>query len=166
MAELATYRVFVTSWEIECCGVPPAPGHQVNWHISLFTPRTGPAFASDPELVTDLSRGTVGSVQVRGQAVPVVRRGGLVAGIEGAQSLRGLLCEGHHQTIHLPLTTGVVRRVRLLLCEREQRDGGAWHVKPGTVTLRDVDASPKRFKSGTDGGLSEEGVLVDLEVYA
>jgi hypothetical protein len=164
MTDLETYRVFLTNWEIECCGAPPVPGQRVNWHISLRTPEAGPAFASDPELVTDLSGGTIGAVRVREHSVPVVRKGELVAGIEGEQSLQGLLCEGHHETIHLPLTPGVVQRVSLLLCEREQRDGGVWHVKPGTVTLKEVDASPKWFRDGRETGLWEEGVLVDLEV--
>jgi len=178
--EYVLLPVFVSAWQIECCGEPFAVDQVVRWQL-LFT--EAGRWHSEP---------TEHEVTLTGQAEPFewefvehdrtdvrLRVGAAVLywsapeELVGAVTVTGTVQEDHHAGVpeDFPATTGRVRRIRVesrYFTEDPPRSR-EWVYAGPCASYRDVSTSPTRFDDLTvtrDGvrRRSETGVLVDLEV--
>jgi Family of unknown function (DUF6578) len=169
-AERLRVLVFVEDWQIECCGVPPAVGDEVEWGLILDGRPPGVAADPEAEIVLD---GVASPHPLGGARFDA---GGLHAWWRnpdgsGPVSATGELTEDHHGALpeDVPRTVGRITRVRIVTrhwvpVPGEQR---SWQRGPGMSRYRDVGRSPKRFASADAGGTerwADDGVLVDLVV--
>jgi hypothetical protein len=162
--------VFVEDWQIECCGVPPAVGDEVEW--GLILDGRAPGVPADPvaEVVLD------GVASPHPQAGARFDAGGLHAWWrhpdgEGSVRATGELTEDHHGGLPdgVPRTVGTVARVRVVTRQfvRVPGEERAWEIGPERPRYRDVDRSPKWFPGPEFDGTerwADSGVLVDLVV--
>jgi hypothetical protein len=159
-----TYSVFVTNWEIECCGVPPAVGDEVCWTLELRGPEElTPSWPA--EVMTRVPAQTPEPLASGGGSL--VRIGALSASVEGsAHPAEGLLCEAHHTIApDVPATTGLVERVELAACQYSLGEDRCWRPVSGSLTLSPLQRSPAHFsfpRGETTTG--ELGVLVSLRL--
>ena len=170
--------VFVTSWQLECCGEPFERDQHVRWRL-LFV-ESGRSAAEPVEHLVELTadaepfpwdsgeQGRTGVRLTRGAAVLFCSA---AEAMVGAVTLTGGVHEDHHADVpeDFPATPGTVRRIRV-----ETRDftedpprSGAWIPADAGARYRDVSVSPKWFvdmsNTAEPAGV-ETGVLVDLEV--
>lgn len=178
-------EIVVESWEIECCAPPPVVGEQATWW-ALFVPSTDHPFSAEhlwsvvpPQPAPRLHRDGVVAAWGGGHTAP--------APPPGEHRLRGHLSGAAHVFPEdLPPVTGRVRRLRVLSHEFAADPGGTYALSPipGSVAVRDVDASPRwfarpaprvgaqarsgqRFLAGVPQPVRyETGIVVDLHVEA
>lgn len=142
-------------WQYECCGDPFRVGDEVEWPLSLNV-------AGEPWMPTAWSLETeIRATDVDGHSVRV---GDAVAYAEDPltepRTAPVMLYEEHHGGIpeNFPATRGTVARIRVVSVVFR---GG--HAVLDTAELREVDAMPELFRSGSGQEFrSEVGVLVDL----
>lgn len=172
-------EVFVSGWEIECCVPPPAVGESRSWTLEfVHAARQFPSSELDRHrtwLITpwqgrpqqSLTRLTDGRITAlwsqTNQAPPA----------PGTVSLRGYLCGTAHGNApdNFPTTTGIVHRIRLVTQHYTRADEGGWLPVPGTITMSDVQRSPRWFTDHpkappTNGAprIIQTGVLLNLAV--
>ena len=181
-----TVPVFVTGWQIECCGIPPAEGDGVSWRLD-WNPGYATILPTDFALTARLERMPpldpdtwyADGRQLPGsESVPAIARAGPLSvfvcaplPIPAEIRLTGVLHEDHHidSPPETPLTTGRIARVRLVSWDYRQLDDGGWEAVDGSAQLTDVWAAPKHMPrtSPRRGALrwrQISDVLVDLEV--
>lgn len=172
--------VFVSSWQIECCGERFAVDQMVRWQL-LFTEAGG--WGDEPPehevTVTGQAEPFVWELGEQDRADVRLRVGAAVLywsapeELVGAVTAIGTVHEDHHAGVpeDFPATMGRVRRIRV-----ESRDftevlprSREWVCAGPSASYRDVSTSPTRFDDLTATGdavrrRSETGLLVDLEV--
>ena len=173
LSGLDLVRVFVDSWEIECCAPPPVVGERSSWSLEYVRSGLGYSVDADEERDWELvDRGRSGFALTRGGVVARWSTANGPAPAPGPVRLFGRLAG----TVHAPpdhLVSGVVQRVWVVSQDEELRDVGreTWIVTvPGTTVLTEVSASPRHFRMVVPppGGRrhNESAVLVELGVPA
>jgi uncharacterized protein DUF6578 len=165
------WPVFYEGWQMECCGDPFTVGDRVEWtlvvrfEVEPWSPRT-------TGVEVDLHVEWYGDT-------PIVRLADLVACVDpdavkpGPQTIA--FAEDHHGDVpgDFPTTAGVVRRIQVASVEY-QLEKDCYMPLAETAELRDVEISPKWFRSDRSGDereppvgfRGETGMLVTLEVGA
>jgi len=176
--EAVLLPVFVSSWQMECCGTPFKLGEQAQWRL-LFVDagRSGSEpvehhgeLTAHAELFSwDL--GEPGRTDIRLTAGAAILYWSAADAIAGMVTLTGGVHEDHHADVpeDFPITTGVVRRIRVETRDYREDPPGSrgWVYANSIATYRDVSVSPKWFADvpGEAGRTrAETGVLVELEV--
>jgi Family of unknown function (DUF6578) len=169
---VAVWPVFVEHWQHECCGAPFAIGQTVEWTLVVDDPAGG---LIPEDLLVDFGAAVAGEFAEDGTepALHVVTDDGLNAAWHGARPesgrllVRGSLREEHHGGVPegLPATRGTVQRIRLVSQSYEERSERNWYPTGEITALRDLVEVPDMFRKDLERtGISETGVLVDLEV--
>lgn len=173
-------EIFVSGWEIECCAPPPVVGESGSWTLEfIHAARQFP----NPEL--DRDRNWLVAPWQSGQrqrSLSQLTHGGVTAfwsevnqapPAPGTGSLRGYLSGTVHgiAPADFPSTTGIVHRIRLVTQHYTRADGGDWVPVPGTITMSELQRSPRWFtdhprQPPTDGTpwIVQTGVLLDVAV--
>jgi len=170
--------VFVSSWQMECCGTPFKLGEHLQWRLRFV--EAGRSDSGPVEHHVELTAhaepfsrdlGEVGRTDTRLTAGAAVLYWSAAGAVAGAVILTGGVHEDHHAGVpeDFPVTTGMVRRIRVET--RDYREDPAqsrtWVKAHSRATYRDVSMSPTWFADVPgDAGQTraETGVLVDLEV--
>lgn len=168
--------VLFESWQIQCCGTPPAIGDRVDWGLVFDSLDPG----ADREPIGDVELDAV-AVPVpwdRPEELPATRldAGGLHAhwrnpeGRTGPLHVSGRLINERHggRPDGSPPTVGTIARVRIVTRQWVEVAPQSYEPGPERPRYRDVGRSPKFFPNtypyppGSYWG--EDGVVVDLVV--
>jgi hypothetical protein len=171
-ADRVHVQVFVSSWEIECCAPPPVIGEQTTWTLQFVS-------ASGPYAMPDLQTERAWQVAQRGDRT-FLTNGPInvfwsdfdgAPPTPGRAMLRGhVYGNAHAQSAEIPAVTGIVQRIRIASQVFAPHGERELRAVPGTLTLTDVNRSPRWFSNGerplTDRveQAHQIGVLLDLAV--